>query len=76
MNRNIIRGLMLVGAIATVSTAASAAVGDPIDISTVTQSLELAKGALLSVIGAFLALSAGILALAMVQRYMKKKSGA
>ena len=74
MNRNIIKGLIAVG----VLTAAGSAMAEPatIDITAVTDGLSSAKTALLGVIGAFLGLSASILGLSMVQRYMKRKSGA
>ena len=72
MKRNIIKGLVAVGVLA----AAGSAMAEPIDITAVTDGLGAAKTALLAVIGAFLGLSASILGLAMVQRYMKRKSGA
>lgn len=74
MNRNIIKGLIAVGVLAAAGSASAAV--DPIDITAVTDGLSAAKTALLSVIGAFLGLSASILGVAMVQRYMKRKSGA
>lgn len=72
MNRNIIKGLALAGAISA-SAAASAA---GIDTTAVTGGITEAQTAILAVIGALTGLSVAIFGVAKVYGFIKRKAGA
>lgn len=72
MNHNIIKGLVVVGAISA-SVAASAA---GIDTSAVTTGISDAQTAILAVIGALTGLSVAIFGVAKVYGFIKRKAGA
>lgn len=71
MNRNIIKSLVVVGALSAV-TAANAA----IDVKTATEGITDASTALLAVVGALMSLSVALFGITKVYAFIKRKSGA
>lgn len=71
MNRNIIKGLAVVGAL-SIGSAANAA----IDVTTATAGITDASTALLAVVGALMSLSVALFGITKVYAFIKRKSGA
>lgn len=72
MNKNVQRGLAMVGAFAVASGAQAAA----IDVTAVTTGISEAGTAVTAVIMALLALSTGIFGVAKIQKFVSRKAGA
>lgn len=72
MNKNVQRGLFLVGAMAVLGTASA----DPIDVTSVTAGITSAGTALLAVIGGLMALSVSLFGITKVYGFIKRKAGA